>query len=62
VDLRVSGNHNAEVVTVLLSDEFDQVGCVVEAIFDRLPILVALRRVSSEGEDVLDPVVLSLGE
>jgi len=60
--LGVPCDTDAEEVPVLLSDEPDQVTCVVEAILDGNPVCGTTRGVSSQSKEVLDAQSFGLVE
>lgn len=62
MDLRIACNTNAEEVSIVLSNELNQVHCVVKTIFLVHPISSSSGRVSSKGKQIADAVSLSLIE
>lgn len=59
VHLGIAGNHNAEIVTIALSNELNELSCISEAVFDWLPVVHASWWIASEREDVPDAILLS---
>ena len=62
MNFRVTSNSNAEKVSVLFSDELNQIDSVVKAILDGNPIGGPSRRISSQSKEVLNAKLLGLVE
>lgn len=54
----MTSNGNSKVVTILLSDVFHQVNGITETTFNRSPLVLTVRRITTESENVLTTTLL----
>lgn len=55
-----SSDSNVEIVTIIIANVSDKVDAMYEASFDRFPLILALRRITSQGQDIATTMLLCL--